>query len=148
MSHVTYSYVNESWHIWSSHATYEWVTSDMNESYYILAIQISRVTYGRVMPHELRHTWIMPHMNESCHTLIYEWVMSHSRDMSCILASCHRQSAGSLWYTLAAANRSACVAVRACCSACVLQCVRVAVRACCSACVLQCVRVAVYWSVL
>jgi len=72
MSHVTYEWVvsqmNESFHIWMSHVTYEWVMSHMNESCHIW---MSRVTYE----------WVISHMNEACHIwmshVTYEWVMSH-----------------------------------------------------------------------
>ena len=64
MSHGTYewvmAYTNESWHIWMSHGTYEWVMAHMNES---LHIWMFRDTYG----------WVTARMNESWHTWMSHW---------------------------------------------------------------------------
>jgi len=46
--------MNESWHIWMSHGTYEWVMVHMNESWHIW---MSHGTYE----------WVMAHTNESWH---------------------------------------------------------------------------------
>ena len=82
MSHITYewviSQVSESNHIRMSHFTYEWVTSHTKESYHIW---MSHVTHERVISHmnESRHIWMshISHMNESCHIwmshVTHEW---------------------------------------------------------------------------
>jgi len=66
--------VNESWHIWMSHVTYEWVMSRMNEPCHVW---MSHAT----------SKWVMSRMNESCHIwmshVTYEWVMSRMNE------SCH-----------------------------------------------------------
>jgi len=63
--------MNKSRHIWTSHATYEWVTSHMNESCHRW---IRHATYE----------WVMSHMNESCHIwmshVTYEWVISNMNE--------------------------------------------------------------------
>jgi len=78
------SHIKESFHIWKSHVTHEWVTAHtqmnhgahMNESWH---------TYEWVMSHTCKH------MNESCHA--YEWVMAHiwMSHVTHMIESCHTQ---------------------------------------------------------
>jgi len=98
---MSYIYIYESWHIWMSHDTYEWVTSRMNKSCHIW---MSHVTCEWAMSHvnesckhmkeschiwmsHVTYEWAMSHMNESCHIwmshVTYEWAMSHMNE------SCH-----------------------------------------------------------
>jgi len=84
MIYVTYA---------SSHVTYEWVMSHMNESCHVRGIShiwMSDITYGCVVSRtndlchiciKTCHIWMSHVMNESYHT--YEWVLSR------IIESCH-----------------------------------------------------------
>jgi len=107
------SRMNESCHIWMSHVTHSYVTSQGGHtecvcvSHLITAgARVSHVTYERVMSHvneschtiwfQQAHNWVMSRMNESCHMwmshVTHERVtsqgghMDHSRRTS---ESCH-----------------------------------------------------------
>jgi len=70
--HVTYesviSCMNESYHIWMIHITYEWVISHVNESYHIW---MSHITYDGIMscPNKSCHIEVISHdsITSSCH---------------------------------------------------------------------------------
>ena len=69
--HVTYV-KNESWHIWMSHGTYEWVMAHLNESWHIW---MSYVTYEWVMwcytiSCRIREEWFVTHIYGSWLTYI------------------------------------------------------------------------------
>jgi len=89
---------NESYHIWMSHATYEWVTSHMNESYLMglfghvchfsnewvmsqltmpMYVWMSLVTYEWVISYMTTHEneWVISHM--IILSPLIEWVMSY-----------------------------------------------------------------------
>ena len=79
MSHVTH--MNESRHICTSYATYEWITSHMSRSCCLLwDLYLSHVT----------------HMNESRHICTsyatYQWVTSHMNRSCCLLWDLHELS--------------------------------------------------------
>jgi len=82
MHHVTP--MNEWWHVWMSHGTYEWVMAHISTSYvtyeWVMAlVSISHATYEWVMTYmnESWQIWLghVTHIDESCHT--YEWFVSH-----------------------------------------------------------------------
>jgi len=76
------SHMNESCHIWTSHATYWRVMSPMNESCHIWmshATWIRHVTSHintQVWTSHVTHEWVMSHMNVSCHVWINPFLLS------------------------------------------------------------------------
>ena len=93
------AHMNESWHIWMSHVTHEWVNSmnmqtSMNDSYYRYewVMSLMSESWHRWISHSYEYAdinaWVMSHIWMSHGT--YEWVTPMNMQTSCIYYRAHR----------------------------------------------------------
>jgi len=72
------AHMNESWHIWRSHGTYEWVMAHINDLWHI---SMSHVTHEHVWSCVLIYIWLFCfvhlHITIPCCVHIYIWFMYH-----------------------------------------------------------------------